>query len=354
MKGSVIVIVSYCHVITRLVLVLVIIIHSFISLSYTDAKSHHRPSLNPSPYHLIFGTETPPRLLPHSILDRFCSIHLDPDTADSFLGLCDLCFQENAAVYSPKIRLQVNDRVFVLWEKPDKLHGHYVGPYTVQAVLSSSSVLLLNPVTRSKLKTSIHLIISCHSSLPQSVLDAYAAADSGETFLDAILGIESDIATVLWSDDTTTKQPVVISDCLFNLFEEFELTKNFLGITTDNGANVVASVQLLSDRLRDLGIVIAPRRCSTHILNLAVKWGQGTCQSGNDPLTYWKSNTLRFLLLPRLAKNYLNVQATSVCCEQVFSPAGRTVTEFRASLSDNSVQALISLQDWRRFFQVDF
>ncbi|KAL0218767.1 hypothetical protein P9112_004420 [Eukaryota sp. TZLM1-RC] len=81
-------------------------------------------------------------------------------------------------------------------------------PYIIEEILSSSSVLVFNPVTRSKLKTSTHLIKPCYSSLPQSVLDAYAAADSGETFLDAILDISQEIATILWSDGTTTKQPV--------------------------------------------------------------------------------------------------------------------------------------------------
>ncbi|KAL0226871.1 hypothetical protein P9112_014195 [Eukaryota sp. TZLM1-RC] len=95
--------------------------------------------------------------------------------------------------YSP----QVNDRVVVLREKPDKLHGRYVGPYIIQKILSSSSVLVLNPVTRSKLKTSTHLIKPCYSSLPQSVLDAYVAADSGKIFLDAILDIFQEIATIL-------------------------------------------------------------------------------------------------------------------------------------------------------------
>ncbi|KAL0208768.1 hypothetical protein P9112_011355 [Eukaryota sp. TZLM1-RC] len=109
----------------------------------------------------------------------------------------------------PSYRPQWNDRVFVLRQNPDKLHGHYVGPYTVQKILSSSSILVLNPVTRSSLKTSVHLIKPCYSSLPPAVLDAYAAADSGEAFLDAILDISSNLATVLWSDGTTTKQPVI-------------------------------------------------------------------------------------------------------------------------------------------------
>ncbi|KAL0223830.1 hypothetical protein P9112_003220 [Eukaryota sp. TZLM1-RC] len=74
-------------------------------------------------------------------------------------------FKNTTTPTPPKYSPQVNDRVFVLYEKPDKVHGHYVGPYTIQEVLSSNSVLLFNPVTRSKLKTSTHLIKPSYSSL---------------------------------------------------------------------------------------------------------------------------------------------------------------------------------------------
>ncbi|KAL0214719.1 hypothetical protein P9112_006903 [Eukaryota sp. TZLM1-RC] len=155
-------------------------------------NSQPRSSLRHSPYQLIFGTDCSPLI--ERLTQSWKSISAAPKNDPV----------PNTLKYSP----QVNDRVFVLREKPDKLHGHYVGPYTVQKILSPSSILVLNPVTRSSLKTSLHLIKPCYSSLPPAVLNAYAAADSGEPFLDAILDISSNLATVLWSDGTTTKQPV--------------------------------------------------------------------------------------------------------------------------------------------------
>ncbi|KAL0227890.1 hypothetical protein RCL1_004033 [Eukaryota sp. TZLM3-RCL] len=110
--------------------------------------------------------------------------------------------------YIPKYDPKPNDRIFVLREKPSKLHGHYVGPYIVQRKLTDSSLLVLNPDTRSTIKTSIQLIKPCHSTLPDPILNQYAAADAGELFIDALLDIAEDIATVLWSDGTTTQQPV--------------------------------------------------------------------------------------------------------------------------------------------------
>ncbi|KAL0225777.1 hypothetical protein P9112_013101 [Eukaryota sp. TZLM1-RC] len=80
--------------------------------------------------------------------------------------------------------------------------------YLFQKILTDSSFFLLNPLIRLTFKTSVHTVKPCHSSLLQAVIDAYATADVGETFLDAILGTESDLATVLWSDKTTTEHRI--------------------------------------------------------------------------------------------------------------------------------------------------
>ncbi|KAL0208766.1 hypothetical protein P9112_011353 [Eukaryota sp. TZLM1-RC] len=195
----------------------------YVALCQMVLNSQERKALNASPYSLIFGSDTSPRLLPNQLLTSFASHSLPADKPEfiehlhklteklisSWEAVGQSLDQSTIDMPEPSYRPQVNDRVFVLRQKPDKLHGHYVGPYTVQKILSSSSILVLNPVTRSSLKTSVHFIKPCYSSLPPAVLDAYAAADSGEAFLDAILDISSNLATVLWSDGTTTKQPVI-------------------------------------------------------------------------------------------------------------------------------------------------
>ncbi|KAL0206885.1 hypothetical protein P9112_012596 [Eukaryota sp. TZLM1-RC] len=129
--------------------------------------------------------------------------------------LLDFSDYHNWSDYVPLCQMLLNsqerkadDRVFVLCEKPDKLHGHFVGPYVVLKVLLPSSLLVQNPVSGSSFKTASHLVKPCLSSLPPEILDAYAAADSGELMLDAIIDITDESATVLWSDGTTTVQPV--------------------------------------------------------------------------------------------------------------------------------------------------
>ncbi|KAL0214288.1 hypothetical protein P9112_006472 [Eukaryota sp. TZLM1-RC] len=194
----------------------------YVPLCQMVLNSQERKALNASPYSLIFGSDTSPRLLPNQLLTSFASHPLPADKPEfiehlvtltkKLLASWDAVTQSSAPppadIPEPPYIPQVNDRVFVLREKPDKLHGHFVGPYIVLKVLSSSSLLVQNPVSGSSLKTATHLVKPCLSSLPPEILNAYVAADSGELILDAIIDISDDSATVLWSDGTTTVQPV--------------------------------------------------------------------------------------------------------------------------------------------------
>ncbi|KAL0223651.1 hypothetical protein P9112_003041 [Eukaryota sp. TZLM1-RC] len=73
--------------------------------------------------------------------------------------------------YLPK----VDERVFVLREKPDKLHEQFV-------------------------------VKPCLSSLLPEILNTKVAAD--DLIVDATVDISDDSATVVWSDAITTIQPV--------------------------------------------------------------------------------------------------------------------------------------------------
>ncbi len=61
---------------------------------------------------------------------------------------------------------------------------------------------------------------------------------------------------------------------VLDVLKDFEIEKKVLGVTTDNGPNMVASIRLLkSFLLENHGIQIAPRRCIAHVLDLVVKSG---------------------------------------------------------------------------------
>ena len=62
------------------------------------------------------------------------------------------------------------------------------------------------------------------------------------------------------------------------------------------------------------------------------------------PLDWWKLNSFRFPFLSMLATALLSVPATSVPTERVFSTAGDTVTQQRASLKPKHVDRLTFLK----------
>ncbi|KAL0210001.1 hypothetical protein P9112_010085 [Eukaryota sp. TZLM1-RC] len=107
-------------------------------------------------------------------------------------------------------KFQPGDRVFVLRDKPAKLHGHFVGPYVVEEQLTNSSILVKNTITRNLLKTSIHLVKPCTSSLPKEILDSYVAADKGEHVIDAIDSIDNNDAAIMSIQSLYTQSRILL------------------------------------------------------------------------------------------------------------------------------------------------
>lgn len=65
-----------------------------------------------------------------------------------------------------------------------------------------------------------------------------------------------------------------------------------------------------------------------------------------DPLMWWNSYKKNFPILSEIAKDYLAIQATSVCCEQAFSIAGLTISKVRNRLNPETARALLCLKSW--------
>ena len=62
-----------------------------------------------------------------------------------------------------------------------------------------------------------------------------------------------------------------------------------------------------------------------------------------DPLLWWKQNSIKLPILSRLARKYLCVCATSCSSERLFSAAGNIVTPLRAHLNRDKVEMLTFL-----------
>lgn len=69
-------------------------------------------------------------------------------------------------------------------------------------------------------------------------------------------------------------------------------------------------------------------------------------EKNDDGLLFWRNNHLRFHTLAKIVRRLFSYQATSVESERLFSAAGYTVWERRASLSPEKLDKIIMIQQY--------
>ncbi|KAL3618496.1 hypothetical protein CASFOL_037578 [Castilleja foliolosa] len=65
------------------------------------------------------------------------------------------------------------------------------------------------------------------------------------------------------------------------------------------------------------------------------------------------TNTPRFPILSKMARDILAIPISSVASESAFSTGGRVLSTYRSSLAPNMVEALICAEDWLRSCSVE-
>jgi hypothetical protein len=70
------------------------------------------------------------------------------------------------------------------------------------------------------------------------------------------------------------------------------------------------------------------------------------CDEVSMPLAWWQDHQQEFLILAKMARDFLSIQATSVACEQSFSVAGNTVTSIRNRLHPETARAILCSKSW--------
>ena len=68
--------------------------------------------------------------------------------------------------------------------------------------------------------------------------------------------------------------------------------------------------------------------------------------SNTDPLIWWKIHEKDYLILSKIAKDYLPIQATSVLSERTFSILGLTISKTRNRLDSETARAIICMKNW--------
>ena len=66
----------------------------------------------------------------------------------------------------------------------------------------------------------------------------------------------------------------------------------------------------------------------------------------DDPLNFWKINERSYPRLSKVAKQHLNVPATSVPVERLFSSAGEILSKNHSSLPPKNANMLLCLHSW--------
>ncbi|KAL4574973.1 hypothetical protein LXL04_021813 [Taraxacum kok-saghyz] len=66
----------------------------------------------------------------------------------------------------------------------------------------------------------------------------------------------------------------------------------------------------------------------------------------NTLMSWWKTNSAKYPTLAKIARDILAVPATSVASEAAFSVGGRIIDECRSSMATETVEALVTTQDW--------
>ena len=142
-----------------------------------------------------------------------------------------------------------------------------------------------------------------------------------------------------------------VKKLLKDLFKEYSQ----LTVGSEEATQQVADVQLItstSGRYADWDIHMSLNATSTSELpsELDTYLAKPTIpRSGHfDVLAWWRSNSLEYPILSRMARDILVVPASSVASESAFSIGKRVISDDRSRLAPETVEALVCRQDWIR------
>ena len=66
-------------------------------------------------------------------------------------------------------------------------------------------------------------------------------------------------------------------------------------------------------------------------------------------MDYWKANTSKYPVLSNIARNYLQIPASSASSERFFSQGALIISKLRNRLNKDTFKKIISLKSWGVF-----
>ena len=76
-------------------------------------------------------------------------------------------------------------------------------------------------------------------------------------------------------------------------------------------------------------------------------------KKGFDILKWWTDNATRLSILPHMAHDLVAILISTVVSKSAFGAGGRTLDDFRTSLTPTMVERFICANDWLRYTNVE-
>ena len=127
-------------------------------------------------------------------------------------------------------------------------------------------------------------------------------------------------------------------------------------ITSENNTNAIQNLQYQFNNLstsetrnyfQSLFMPEDQNQQSIRITNeLEIYFNSNSPSLDIMPLEWWKIHSSEYPILSQMAKDYLTIMSTSVPCEQLFSIAGKQITQTRNKLNPDTTRACLCLKSW--------
>ncbi|KAJ1700660.1 hypothetical protein LUZ63_000439 [Rhynchospora breviuscula] len=229
---------------------------------------------------------------------------------------------------------------------------------SLQNWLSSDHSFIVNMATRMFEKFQKYWHISSVLLAIASILDPRCKLKSVEFYFRQMYNQPGEVETNLNR----------VKSCLNILFNEYlvldsKFQKRSNGLRSSNkqcadSSSAGSSKKLCTNMRRGLAMFIEESMTSESTkseldMYLEERNVPGLDDDGFDILAWWKCNGPKYPVLSQLVRDLLGVPVSTVASESAFSTGGRILNDYRTSLKDDVLEALICTQDWLRALAID-
>jgi hypothetical protein len=157
---------------------------------------------------------------------------------------------------------------------------------------------------------------------------------------------------VMFGDDIGPKLWETVNKCFRALFEEYR--ELYAPTPSDKVPSETQEAPAVSSGL--MSSIIAQQMSNTGGSTATVKSeldkylteDNEELSKGFDILKWWKINATRLPIMSHMARDLLAIPISTVASESAFSAGGRTLDDFRTSLTSTMVERLVCTNDWLR------